>query len=147
MLAPEVRGSPWGSFFHRGLDVSFSGDVRDREERAARNQSLFREISERIEDLNEGSGLGLSVGEWICECANDTCTERVSMTTDEYESVRKDGTRFFVATSDEHVWHEVELVVARNERYWIVEKIGQAGVMAKAADPRSEQDGGLPLQT
>lgn len=89
MLAPEVRGSPWGSFFHRGLDVSFSGDVRDREERAARNQSLFREISERIEDLNEGSGLGLSVGEWICECANDTCTERVSMTTDEYESVRK----------------------------------------------------------
>jgi hypothetical protein len=129
------------------LDVSLSGDVRDREERAARNQSLFREINERIEDLNEGSGLAWSVGEWICECANDTCTERVSMTTDEYESVRKDGTRFFVAPSDEHVWHDVELVVARNERYWILEKIGQAGVMAKAADPRSEQDGALPLQT
>jgi hypothetical protein len=128
------------------LDVSFSGDVRDREERAARNQSLFREISERIEDLNEGSGLGLSVGEWICECANDTCTERVSMTTDEYESVRKRRDTV-LCRNVRHVWHEVELVVARNERYWIFEKIGQAGVMAKAADPRSEQDGGLPLQT
>jgi hypothetical protein len=126
--------------------VPFSGDVRDREARAARNQSLFREINERIEDLNEGFGVVLPVSEWICECANDTCTERVSMTTDEYEAVRKDGARFFVAPADTHVWPDVEVVVDRKERYWILEKRGQAGVMAEAADPRAE-DGPLPLQT
>jgi hypothetical protein len=132
-----LRESNPGVFFkRRGFDVPFSGDVRDREERAARNQALFRDINERIEDLNEGFGVVLPIREWICECAHDTCTERVSMTTDEYESIRKDGAQFFVAPSDEHVWADVELVVARTERYWILEKVGEAGAMAKAADPR-----------
>jgi hypothetical protein len=127
--------------------MAFSGDHRDREERAARNQSLFREINERIEDLNEGFGFVLPVGEWICECANDTCTERIEMTTDDYEAVRKDGARFFVAPSREHVWPDVEEVTARHERYWIVEKVDQAGRLARQIDPRRAPEDPLPLKT
>jgi hypothetical protein len=127
----------------RGLDVSLSADKHEREERAARNQSLFREINERIEDLNEG-GLVLPVGEWICECVDDTCTERVEMTTDEYEAVRKNGAWFFVAPTKEHVWPDMEIVIALNERYWIVEKVGEAGKIVEATDPRADP---LPLHT
>jgi hypothetical protein len=127
--------------------VSIRGDLYDRQERAARNQSLFREINERIEDLNEGFGLVLPVGEWICECADDACTERIEMTTDEYEAIRKDGSWFFVAPAKEHVWPDVELVVGRHDRYWIVEKVDGAGALAKAADPRADGDGPLPLRT
>jgi hypothetical protein len=118
--------------------MSISEDQSDREARAAGNQSIFREINERIEDLNEGFSLVLPVGEWVCECASDTCTERVEMTAEQYEAIRKNGAHFFVAASDEHVWPDVERVVERNDHYWIVEKIGQAGEIAKDADPRAD---------
>ena len=126
--------------------MSVFEDQSAREARAARNQSLFREINERIEDLSAGFDLRAPVEEWICECANDACTERIQMSAAEYEAVRNDGARFFVAPSAEHVWPDVEEVTARNERYWIVEKIGPAGRLANQADPRAD-DGPLPLQT
>jgi hypothetical protein len=125
--------------------MAFAEDQRGRDVRAAKNQSLFRDINERIEDLNEGFGLVLPVGEWICECANDACTVRIEMTADEYEAVRTEGARFFVAPGDEHVWPDVEEITARHERYWIVEKIGQAGRLAKQADPRAADADALPL--
>jgi hypothetical protein len=126
--------------------MAFAEDQRGRDVRAAKNQSLFRDINERIEDLNEGFGLVLPVGEWICECANDACTVRIEMTADEYEAVRTEGARFFVAPDDEHVWPDVEEITARHERYWIVEKIGQAGRLAKQADPRADGADALPLE-
>jgi len=97
--------------------VSASDDRSDREIRAAQNQTLFREINERVKDLNEGFSFVSPVGEWVCECANDTCTELIEMTAAEYEAIRSDGARFFVATGDEHVWPDVEKVTERGERY------------------------------
>jgi hypothetical protein len=122
----------------RGFEMTVSEESRDREVRAARNQSLFREINERVKELNEGFSLVLPTGEWVCECANETCTERVSMSAQEYEEIRSDGVRFFVASSEEHVWPDVELVTKRHDRYWVVEKVGHSGDMARDADPRSE---------
>ena len=40
-------------------------------ERAAKNQSLFREVNERIEDLDHTS----TFIEFICECANEECSD------------------------------------------------------------------------
>jgi hypothetical protein len=60
------------------------------------------------------------------------------MPTEEYEAIHSYGARFFVAPSDEHVWPDLEIVRGRNDRYWIVEKIGRAGDLANSADPRSE---------
>ena len=117
--------------------MTVSEESRDREVRAAQNQSLFREINERIKDLNEGFSLVLASGEWVCECANETCTERISMSAQEYEAIRSAGVRFFVAPGEEHVWPDVEGVTKRYDRYWVVEKIGHSGEMAREADPRS----------
>jgi len=119
--------------------MTVSEESRDGEVRAAQNQSLFREINERVKDLNEGFSLVLPIGEWVCECADETCTERISMSAQEYEAIRSDGVRFFVAPSDEHVWPDVEIVTKRYNRYWIVEKVGYSGEMARDADPRSER--------
>ena len=120
--------------------MSITYDLSDRQEQAAKNQGLFREINERVKELNEGFSLVSPIGEWICECANDKCTETVAMSADEYEAIRSDGVRFFVAPDDEHVWPDVERVTDRNERYWIVEKFGQAGKLAIDADPRSDRE-------
>ena len=112
--------------------------AEDRETRAARNQSLFRDINERVKQLNEGFSMVLPVGEWICECADDTCVERIELSAAAYEAVRINGTQFLVAPSDQHVLLDVERVTERNDRYWVVEMFGTAAKMADEFDPRSE---------
>ena len=121
-------------------------EPRDREVRAAENQSLFREVNERVKDLNVSFSFVTKVGEWICECANDTCFEHLALSADEYEAIRQDGASFLVATSDEHVWPDVERVTERNGRYWVVEMNDRAAELAKRANPRSHK-GPLSLPT
>jgi hypothetical protein len=124
-----------------------SGDSTDREARAGINESIFREINERVKELNDNSELLLEVGEWLCECPRRDCSERLVMTADEYERVRQDGARFLVAPADEHVWPDVERVVERLDRYWVVEKIGAAAAYAERNDPRDGDEGPLTFRT
>ena len=112
-------------------------EVAHRQERAAKNQSLFREVNERVEDLNKRFHAFTVLSDWVCECANDECGVRIEMTVQEYEHVRSAGQRFLVASSDEHVWPDVERVVERRPNYWIVEKIEHSGAVAREIDPRS----------
>jgi len=105
--------------------------------RIGRNQALYREVNERVREMNEAFDALLPIGEWICECANDQCFEKIEMTHEEYESVRAGERRFFVKPDEAHVVPEAELVVERHERFWIVEKIGVAGAIAEREDPRA----------
>ena len=59
--------------------MSVSEGPQRRAERAARNQALFRRINERVRDLNNAFSALSPVGEWICECADDTCVERIEL--------------------------------------------------------------------
>jgi hypothetical protein len=122
----------------RFVTIAVSHDLNDRQARAAKNQSLFREVNERMRSLNETFSVAVSLerGDWVCECADESCIELVSMSLSEYEAVRASGNRFFVAPDDSHLWPDVERVVERTERYWIVEKYGVGEVVAKQADPR-----------
>ena len=114
-----------------------SNGSEDRQVRAAKNQSLFREINERIQGLNEGFSVVLPESEWICECANESCIELITMTLGEYEAVRAKPNRFFVKAADDHVWPDVEQVVERTDEYWVVEKFGLGAAVAAEANPRS----------
>ena len=105
-----------------------------RAERQGRNESLFREVNERIAELNQTFHIeGRS--EFLCECSREECKEPVSISIDEYEGVRRDSTRFFVLPGHED--ESVERVLERNERYNVVEKIGEAATEAEDLDPRS----------
>jgi hypothetical protein len=109
----------------------------ERAARAARNQALYREVNERVEAINAAFDGLLPLGDWICECANESCTGRLSLTHEEYETLRTNGTRFAVLADDEHVFPDVERVVERYERYWIVEKMGVAAEVTAKVDPRA----------
>lgn len=102
----------------------------ERRRRAADNQAMFRSINERIEDLNEAFDQFGGYGRWTCECANVHCADSIEMSMIEYESLREHPTRFAVAPSDEHFVADVEIVVSRSERYWIVEMVGAGGERA-----------------
>lgn len=104
------------------------------EERAARNEALFREVNEQIDALAQRHrGPAAPVG-FVCECSNADCIDHVFMTLVEYQGVRRDGRRFVIARGHEHLG--IEDVVERHARYVVVQKHGAAGVIAEQTDPR-----------
>lgn len=106
-------------------------------ERAALNQSRFRAHNERMEATNATRAwVDPPMPDWACECASENCMVAVPLTIAQYEAVRESPTRFLVAPGDEHVVPEVELVVERNERYWVIEKVGDAADVSEALDER-----------
>jgi hypothetical protein len=110
------------------------------QDRIARNQSLFREINERIAPSNAAHHwVDPPFADWVCECALNDCSVPVRLTVAEYEDVRSDPARFLVAPSDEHVIPDVEVLVKRHERYWVVEKVGVAGDVSEDLDPRADE--------
>jgi hypothetical protein len=117
--------------------MSVVQEGHNREARFAKNESRFRDINERIEDANEDFPFAFSVDAWICECSNETCAERLQLSVKEYEAVRSNGARFLVAPSDEHVRLEIEDVTEHCDRYWVVEKHGEAAELAERANPRT----------
>jgi hypothetical protein len=98
---------------------------------------LFREVNERVSEINQANEMWLTPTQWVCECADQSCTGRVELSPEEYEKIRESPTRFFVLPDDDHVVPEVELVVERHPRYWVVEKVGPAAAVTEHLDPRS----------
>jgi hypothetical protein len=112
----------------------------EHEEHAVKSQVLFREVNERLKELNSAHGVVAAQGEWICECANESCAWPIDMPLDEYEEIRSDEARFFVAPSDGHVWPDFEKVTRRTDRYWTIEKTGRGREIAARTDPRSDHE-------
>jgi hypothetical protein len=116
-------------------DGSHSDGSADAEK--AKTESLYREVNERINEVNAQRGL-LDLPEvLICECAKAECTEHVTMTAVEYEGLRAHSTWFVIAPGIAHFFPEVERIVAKNGHYWVVEKHDGAAGIAEQLDPRS----------
>jgi hypothetical protein len=103
--------------------------VSDRGARVGVNEALFREVNERIEDLQEQLGHAQSF-DIVCECGDGQCMERFSITHVAYETLRSDDRRFAVVPG--HELPELERTVERHEGYFVVEKTDPAA--AKAAE-------------
>lgn len=106
-----------------------------RQEKAARTQSVFREVNERVGELN--GAFGSTHGQWLCECADEGCSERIEMSTEEYARVRSAGTHFAVVPDDGHVLADLERVLERHEQYWVLAKIERGAVLAQRLDPHA----------
>jgi 5-bromo-4-chloroindolyl phosphate hydrolysis protein len=107
------------------------GDGGVQAVKLARNQALWREVNERVKAVAETTGNM----EFLCECADMDCIETVKMNLAEYEHIRSSPVRFPIALG--HVYPDVENVVEENERYAVVEKVGEAGEITSRLDPRS----------
>ena len=109
--------------------------------RLAKNETVFREVNERIseisQDLAPGSDNPELIDGLICECSDPECLERVGpLTIAEYEGIRQDPRRFLIAA--DHQAADVERVVDRQPNYWTVEKHeGPPSDVAREREPRS----------
>ena len=106
-----------------------------RQARVGKNEVLFRDVNERIKDINRDMGFN-EAADFICECGNPECATPIALTLVEYEAVRAHATRFAIFPG--HEIPDVEDVVEQNERFAVVEKVPEiAARIAVERDPRA----------
>ena len=87
-------------------------------------QAVFRDINDRLAQMGDPAPEA-SKG-FLCECASEVCVELIEMTGDEYRRLRANPLRFAVMPDEQHLFGEIERVVAREDGYWIVEQHARA---------------------
>ena len=100
--------------------------------KAAKNQTLFRDVNERIKNFDDSN----PETEFVCECARPECQEMIAMSLDDYDEIRRVPTHFLVVANEGHVFLDVERIVETRSGYWVVEKFGRSGIEAAKRDPR-----------
>jgi hypothetical protein len=110
--------------------VCFEGSLMgngERELRAAQNQMMFRSVNDRIQELGENQGG--SPLEFACECADDTCIERIPLAAHQFLAIESEPNRFIVLRG--HEVPEVEDVIAERDGFLIVSKRGAGAEFVK----------------
>jgi hypothetical protein len=101
--------------------LSFTVDNRmSARERVEKNERLFRDLNERIREVSESLLADGAPLEFICECARESCLDRLKLTPEQFAEVREETTWFFVVPGHER--EDVEVVVDRRAGYVIVAK-------------------------
>jgi hypothetical protein len=110
--------------------------VNEPERRKAANEAVFRDVNERIEDLQrEFARVEHEPLHIVCECDRLDCVEQLSMALHAYEDLRSDSSCFVVVPGHEDP--EVETVVETTDGYTIVRKhAGAPQEVAEETDPR-----------
>jgi hypothetical protein len=103
----------------------------ERQIRAARNQSMFRAVNERLRDVNDALSTISETFVIACECADTGCVETIELEPADYRDVRSNGRWFLVRQG--HVYPDVERVIKETDAYTVVEKFETAGEVAEAA--------------
>ena len=117
-------------------ETSLASRREERGHRVGENESMFRDVNERVRSAKAGRTTWTGISQWLCECADESCAERIMMSLEEYEQVRSNATHFVVAPDGLHVVSGAERVVEKNERFWVVEKVGEAAEVAEERDVR-----------
>lgn len=107
----------------------------DRTVRVGENEAIYREVNERVAELSDRFGIEQERIQFVCECGNGGCIERITLTRAAYEHVRESGRRFALVPG--HEIPDLEDVVEEHENYVVVEKRpGAPAAVAEGTDPR-----------
>ena len=116
--------------------VTEARDDDSTAERIARNDATFRAANERISDTAAEQEMEEGVP-FLCECAEPTCREIITLSLDTYEQIRADSRRFFNVPGHQKSAGPHVRVVSGNDRYVVIEKVGRAGEVVDELDPRA----------
>jgi len=94
---------------------------------------MFRSVNERVEEVVQ-PGPSEEI-DFLCECGDAECTEKITLTRSEYEQVRSDAIQFAVVSG--HEIPEIEQIVHRTDRFLVVSKHPEEASIAEETDPRS----------
>jgi hypothetical protein len=118
--------------YHYYMDM----DETSSEHRLAENEAMFRRINEQVqsgydetnrlaaEDDQPEFMVGIASAstpiDFYCECADEKCAKRVTMSPQEYQEIHRNRRQFIIAPG--HEVTSVEKVIAELPTYTIVEK-------------------------
>lgn len=85
--------------------------------RLRHNEELFRQVNEAREESTSPDDLQLTA---ICECSDQACTGRITISAPEYRRIRDSESRYIVLPG--HVIPELERVVEDRGTFQVVEK-------------------------
>jgi len=80
-------------------------------------------VNDEIARLRDSSAFG----EYMCECGPKTCAVAITISSEEFEAIRRESGCFVVRHGRR--LREDDRVVEENHRYRVVEKTGAAGVL------------------
>jgi hypothetical protein len=106
----------------------------DRARRVSQNEALYRQVNERIRDMDARSPVPeeLSV---ICECGDLECVDQVSVSSNTYERARENPAHFIVKRGHDAL--DVERPIDGGRDFSIVEKhAGEPKRVAEEMYPR-----------
>jgi hypothetical protein len=107
----------------------------ERARRLAANEARFRAINDRVErDLERIVYSPDELLPFVCECARRTCSATLELSRADYERVRADSILFAVAPG--HELTDIEDVVERYERYFVIRKHPETWDVVERSDPR-----------
>lgn len=109
----------------------------DFAERAARNEEVFRDVNERIE---EGAAQHHVEGKlpFHCECSRASCLETIEISSGRYAAIMAGRYRFVVLPGHEEP--RIERVVETTSEYVVVEKIGEARAQIDRDHPQKRHN-------
>jgi hypothetical protein len=107
-----------------------SAGPSSRDLRHATNESVHRTVNERRWDALSTPDVAMACE---CECHRAECGNNFNVTMIDYEAVRAHARRFLLAP--DHQAPE-ESIISTSSAYWVIEKLGEQGVIADALDPR-----------
>ena len=107
------------------------------DERLAENESRFRAVNERIDELGKTAPWSKTT-DYLCECSDTACFKAIELTNDEYERARSRPTVFMLVPGHQRL--EIERVIEENERFLLVEKLVAVDEIIEQ-DPRSNEAG------
>jgi hypothetical protein len=130
-----LRNDPPSAFDAKPEPGGSTEDGATRDSAAAesggvRGQLLFRRLNEQIRSLADLD----AEFDLVCECTDGDCFERLTVSVEDYEAIRRFPTRFVVKPG--HAADQVERVVEETASFLVVEKIGADAAAAIRLDPR-----------
>jgi hypothetical protein len=110
--------------------------MNERERRIAENEALFRDLNEEVGVVAQSFSAGGEprTFDFLCECGDAVCADRVPVTLTKYEELRSSPVRFIVVPG--HEIPDVERVVETTPAYRVIEKYGDAAEIVRDRDPR-----------
>jgi hypothetical protein len=103
-------------------------------QRRAENETRFRQLNERVARKAHALSFGDQRVPFICECADTSCTEVITLTQTQYRQVRNHSRRFLISPGHQS---EPDQVLTEFEGFMVVEKTGEEGELVEEFDPRS----------
>ena len=104
------------------------------DDRKGTNEDEFRDLNERLEQRALGRMPPDERFEIVCECDREECNTRIEIVVSDYEAVRASPTAFVLIPG--HADPTCERALSSNDSYEVVEKFGEAGLVAERESPR-----------